>query len=121
MGFSSWLGRGRRGFFFRARYGTWFVRGGFVEGRGGEVLREGGLGLGFCGGGVGVGGGEVGRVWVLWLRVMGGWRLLVDGSGCGFGGGFLLGLNWVCKGWSWVGLGRGWIGFGGLIVGGGDS
>ncbi len=94
----------------------WFAKG--------VLLREGGLG--FCGVVVGVGfavvgGGEVGRVWVWWLRVMGGWRLLVDGSGCGFGGGFLLGLNWVCKGWSWVGLGRGWIGFGGLIVGGGDS
>ncbi len=74
VGFSSWLGRGRRGVFFERGMELWFAKG--------VLLRE----------------GEVGRVWVLWLRVMGGWRLLVDGSGCGFGGGFLLGerLDWVC-------------------------
>ncbi len=38
MGFSSWLGRGRWGFFFRARYGALVREGGFVEGRGGEVF-----------------------------------------------------------------------------------
>ena len=92
MGFSSWLGRGRWGFFFRARYGALVREGGFVEGRGGgRSLREGGLGLGFV----------VGWwvwVWVWWLRVMGGWRLVGDGSGCGVGGGFLLEerLDWVC-------------------------
>jgi len=38
VGFSSWLGRGRWGFFFRARYGALVREGGFVEGRGGEVF-----------------------------------------------------------------------------------
>ncbi len=60
MGFSSWLGRGRWGFFFRARYGALVREGGFVEGRGGGGLCvRGGWG------------------WGLW------WG---GGCGCGFGG-----------------------------------
>ncbi len=87
---AGWVG-GDGVFFFERGMELWFVKGVLLREGGGRSLREGGLGLGFV----------VGWwvwVWVWWLRVMGGWRLLVDGSGCGFGGGFLLEerLDWVC-------------------------